>query len=173
MAEVTSGEILVDGVSLSSLPLELLRSRLAAVPQEALLLPGTVRYNLDPRGSLSDEEINLALADVGLVLPDLEQDLESTHLSQGQGQLLALARALLLRNSRVVILDEATSSVDAETEARMMSVIQRRMADCTVLAVIQKLDYLGFFDNVLVLDGGRMVYIGTPAEFLASEHAIV
>jgi ABC-type multidrug transport system fused ATPase/permease subunit len=171
MIEITSGQIIVDNVSLEEMPLDLCRAKIAAVPQEGLVLPGSVRYNLDPLEQYSDEQIRSAITSVGLQFNDLDVDLSSTGLSHGQTQLLALARALL-RKCRVVVLDEALSHVDPKTEEKVMNVLQEKFDGCTVLAVMHKLDSLPLFDQVLVLDRGRAIFTGTPAEANAAGYAL-
>ena len=170
MIEITSGHITVDNVSLEKVPLELCRAKIATVPQEGLVLSGSVRYNMDPLGQHNDEQIHSAISSVGLAFTDLDADVSSAGLSHGQTQLLALARALL-REGRVVVLDEALSNVDPETEKKVMDVLQEKFDGCTVLAVMHKLDSLRLFDQVLVLDQGRGIFTGTPAEAIAAGYA--
>ena len=173
MLEITSGRILVDDVALSSSPLKVLRSRITGVPQDPLILPGSVRYNVDPRGDFSLEQITRALEKVGILhhLPSetgIDTDLNGTNFSLGQQQLLALAR-VILRPSRIVVFDEATSNVDSETEKKMMSIINQELKGSTVVMVTHRLDHIETFDQIMVLADGKMAMIGTPEEVMASE----
>ncbi|KAE9375968.1 ABC transporter-like protein [Stipitochalara longipes BDJ] len=177
LLELKSGHILIDGVAISDLPLQFLRSRITAVPQELLILHGAVRYNLDPRGCFSDEEIISSLQKVGIwdCLPTetgLDIDMNAAGLSHGQNQLLSLARALL-QQSRIVFLDEATSSVDNETEDRMMQIISQDLKDATIVAVTHRLRHIRSFDIILVLEEGGVAMIGTPDEVMASHNETV
>jgi ABC-type multidrug transport system fused ATPase/permease subunit len=113
MIELSSGNITIDGIDLSTIPREEIRSRITGVAQDPFLIKGTVRLNADPNGTATDDDIRNALRSVQL-LPTVEEkggidaDIEDIHLSQGQKQLFCLARAML-RHSSILILDEATS----------------------------------------------------------------
>lgn len=174
---------------MSLVPLDTLRSRLITVPQEPVLFPGTIRFNLLPGSSFSsvDEEALLldALAQVSLkdavlaVPAGLDAEVADASLSHGQKQLLCLARALVRKNSRVgggggggggiLVLDEATSAVDAATERLMVDVVGVAFAGCTVLAVAHRLESVRGFDKVLVLDQGALVRVGTPDELIGED----
>jgi ABC-type multidrug transport system fused ATPase/permease subunit len=175
MAEIQSGDVLVDGQSIKSFPRNELRRRLFSLPQDPLLLPGTVRFNADPFLEHSDRSILEALEDVGIreVISSrggLDADLGSITLSKGQQQLFCLTRALLSK-SRVILLDEITSNVDAATETAMMKVIERRFADRTVLAIAHRLHTIRNFDKIVVLDKGKIIEVGSPEELLSQESA--
>ncbi|PTB72853.1 P-loop containing nucleoside triphosphate hydrolase protein [Trichoderma longibrachiatum ATCC 18648] len=175
MTEIIEGSISIDGVDLSTLSHARVRSRINVVPQGPFLLPGTVRFNLDPWGSASDEEVVRALERVRLKAfvdrkggLDEEVDLESW--SGGQKQLLCFARAML-RRSKILILDEAMSSVDIETEGIMQEIIDTdfKAAGCTVLAVMHRLEHIRRYDKVALLDDGKLLEYGDPKELLAGE----
>jgi ATP-binding cassette, subfamily C (CFTR/MRP), member 1 len=144
--------------------------RTIAVPQDPLLLPGTVRFNMDPLKEHHDDTIISCLEDVGILDTisshgGLEAQLEGISLSRGQQQLFCLARATLSK-SRIVLLDEMTSSVDAATEAKMMEIVGRRFKGRTILAVAHHLETLRDFDMIVVLDQGRVIEKGSPNELL-------
>lgn len=171
--DTQEGRIRVDGVDISTLPRKDIRRCIVGVPQHAFLLRGSVRTNINPTGDASDEDINLALRCVGVMdmisrNGGLDSDADNLHLSAGQKQLFCLARALL-RPSRVVVLDEATSSIDARTEEAIQRLIRRKFAAHTVVAVAHRLETIMDFDRVVVMDRGRVVEMGKPWELKASE----
>ncbi|KAA8642644.1 uncharacterized protein ATNIH1004_011589 [Aspergillus tanneri] len=171
LLEVDDGLITIDGVDISTISAQQIRSSLSCLPQEATVLPGTIRQNVDPLGLVPDQDIAVALKEVGLWeiastrLGGLDGQIQEDRFSQGQKQLLRLAAAML-RKSRVVVLDEATSSVDLETDALMQRLIRTAFASCTVIAVVHRLHTILDFDKVVVIENGRIVECGKPNELL-------
>ena len=174
MSEIYSGTISIGGYDISTLERQDIHSFLGVVPQEPFLMPGTVRFNLDPFQRASDEHIGSVLQKVGLwdrieANGGLEMDLSNiSSWSVGERQLLALARALAVPPP-VLILDEATSSVDRETEAAMQDIIEQDFAQQTVVAVIHRLSYIDRFDRVVFLKNGELVECDTPQALLARD----
>ncbi|KAJ3497544.1 hypothetical protein NLG97_g1819 [Lecanicillium saksenae] len=164
----------IDGESLSSVERQCMRERLITIPQEPVFLPSgsTIAQNLDPLDMASEDQRERVLKDVGLwyIVEDLGGDLQAvfqaSSLSHGQRQLLSLARAVLKRRvtrRSVLLLDEFTSSVDAETERDMMKIIFEEFRDCTVIMVSHRLDVVvEMFDRVLVMEKGQLVESGDP-----------
>jgi len=172
---VPEGRIFIDGIDVSRIPLQLLRSKLAIIPQDPVLFSGSVRYNLDPFGQHTDTALWQALERVQLktAIAELAQGLSqevvaggSCRLSQGQGQLICVARALL-KGCRILLLDEATSSIDRATDAVVQEVIRSAFAHCTVLTIAHRIDTIMDSDKVLVMDGGRMAEFAPPLSLLA------
>ena len=168
-----SGTIMLDGVDLGTIPRQTIRERITALPQEAITVPGSLRDNIDPLASSTDDAINAALSKVGLLdlieqRGGLKGDIKEFGFSQGQMQLFAVARALL-QQSKLLVVDEMTSSVDALTEQKMVSVIREEFAQSTVLAVAHRLNTIRDFDKVVVMDKGRIVEMGSPSDLLAQE----
>lgn len=147
-----------------------------------MLFSGTIRSNLDPFGEYTDVELHEALARFHLTGSssshesdesgrdtNLFRDLSSPvsesggNLSQGQQQLVCIARALLA-DSKIIVLDEATSSIDAATDDLIQQSIRSCFVDRTLIVVAHRLRTVSDFDRILVLDGGRMVEFGTPRE---------
>ncbi|KAH8805144.1 ABC multidrug transporter [Xylogone sp. PMI_703] len=170
MIELSSGSISIDGTDISTIPRRELRSRLNGVPQDAYFLSGSVRLNIDPRNSATDLEITKALKRVQLwdIVKEkggLDTDIEALFLSHGQRQLFCLARAMV-RKSTILVLDEATSSVDSKTEELMQRVIREFFFSQTIIAVAHRLDTILDFDKVAVLDNGELVEFDSPYALL-------
>ncbi|KAH8077273.1 P-loop containing nucleoside triphosphate hydrolase protein [Cristinia sonorae] len=170
---LTAGRISIDETDIQDVPLTQLRESLSLVAQEPFLWHSSLRDNLDPLRELQDSDIWTALKQVGThdavsALPDrLDMVVEDGgSFSRGQRQLLCLAR-VLLRRRKIVILDEASSSLDLETDEKMREVIRSELADCTVIAVAHRLATIIDFDMILVMDEGVVVESGTPRELLA------
>lgn len=171
MLELRTGSITVDGIDLSTLPRHEVRSRIIGLPQDIFLLNGSVRLNIDPYGRATDKAVIAALQDVRLWegiqgKGGLDADIEDVNLSHGQKQLLCLAQALL-RQSSILVLDEATSSLDDVTDALMQRIIRQKFSRHTIIAVAHKLDTITDFDKVAVLDKGTLVELDSPYKLLA------
>lgn len=162
--EVSEGSVKVDGVDLRQVGLARLRSSVTAIPQDNFLVTGTVRENVDPRGSYSDEEVQHALQAASLGNWDLERRVSASGgISPGEKQLIGVARAVL-RKSRIVALDEVTSRVDKGTDEKVQSALKRLPEGTTLLVVSHRLATLKDYDTVVVLGDGHVVEIGNPKD---------
>ncbi|KAL8722266.1 MAG: hypothetical protein Q9225_001213 [Loekoesia sp. 1 TL-2023] len=173
MIELKGGSITIDGVDISTIPRKEVRSRIIGLPQDVFLLNGTVRLNIDPYKQASDQAIIGALQDVRLwnnisEKGGLDAEIDAINLSHGQKQLFCLAQALL-RPSSILILDEATSSVDDVTDSLIQRIIRQKFAKHTIIAVAHKLDTVIDFDKVAVLDNGVLKEFDSPHTLLARE----
>ena len=151
----------------------MIRERLTALPQEAITVPGSLRDNIDPLRISDEAAITTVLRKTGLLdlvtqRRGLDTAMHDLSLSQGQMQLFAVARALL-RKSKVLILDEMTSSVDAVTEETMLKLVREEFSESTVIAIAHRLKTIADFDKVVVMDKGRIVEVGNPQSLLARE----
>ncbi|RDW69977.1 hypothetical protein BP5796_08374 [Coleophoma crateriformis] len=175
LLDLQSGDIKIDGLSISTVSRTHLRSRMNIVPQEPIFLPGSVRLNLDPFSTASDMAILSALTSVSLGMlvethGGLDASMPSLPLSQGQRQLFCLARAVVRSStSPILILDEAGSSVDDATEEMMQKVIRREFRTQTILAVVHKLDTVRDFDRIAVLEQGVLAEFDSPDRLLEKE----
>ncbi|KAL4173479.1 hypothetical protein KRP22_005433 [Phytophthora ramorum] len=171
-----AARLMIDNVPLDSLSLQDLRSRLTYIPQEVVLFSGTVRSNLDPTGVLEDERLWTVLRKCGGLanaIAKLARGLDTVveggaeeqtaTFSQGQAQLLCIARALL-RPSKVLCIDEATASIDHETERAISEAIASEFATSTVLTVAHRIQTIMHCHRVLLLDNGRIAESGDPKE---------
>jgi len=176
LCEVDSGRILIDGVDVSMVGLDALRSSISIIPQDPVLFSGTIRFNLDPFNLYSDMKLWSALKKSKLdnLIHSLPNGLQSVisegedGFSAGQKQLLCLARALV-RESPILLLDEATSSVDYDTDALIQNTIREEFGKgkTTVLTIAHRLRTIIDSDRVLILDAGQVVEFDTPSTLLA------
>ncbi len=174
--DVSKGRVTLDGVDVRDITLDSLRAQVGAVLQETVLFTGTVGDNIRyGRPDASDEEVVAAAQaaqahDFIVSFPagyDTPIGQRGVNLSGGQKQRIAIARALLAR-PRVLIMDDSTSSVDVETESKILSALDRFMANHTRLVVAQRLSTIMNADKIVVLDRGRIAASGTHGELLTS-----
>ncbi|KAF8756276.1 P-loop containing nucleoside triphosphate hydrolase protein [Rhizoctonia solani] len=195
----SAGKIILDGIDITTIGLDDLRSQLTLIPQDAVLFNGTIRENLDPFNEYTDAECIEALQRVHLRTTDSPgrslatsraasiKDAPSTpggtgsgrtiftletkvseggnNFSQGQRQLLSMARALL-RKSSVIVMDESTASVDFETDAKIQTTIREEFNQSILLTIAHRLRTIIDNDRILVLNAGRVVEFDTPANLL-------
>ncbi|KAJ1801955.1 hypothetical protein LPJ75_006338 [Coemansia sp. RSA 2598] len=171
LLRLESGTITIDNVDIRSVPLKTLRSRLLVVPQTPYILPGTVRDNVDPYSRYGTEEIRQALQAVGLTAEsaDIENDVPA-NWSTGQQKLLALSRALL-QKPKILVLDEATASVDSLASQKLHMLIRRHFACCTVLTIAHRPDALIDCDLLLNVQDGFVSQLGKPESPFTTENS--
>ncbi|KAF7297369.1 hypothetical protein MIND_00970400 [Mycena indigotica] len=172
-SSLLEGSVLFDDVDTRSMSLATLRSALSLVSQSPLIWNAPLRHNLDPYEKLTDKDIWLSLERVGLAdaVGQLPNKLETVlddggSLSGGQRQLLCLAR-ILLRGGKVIALDEASSSLDVDTDRRMRDIIRTDLSSSTIIAVAHRIETIVDYDLVLVMENGSVVERGTPQALLA------
>ncbi|CZT09056.1 related to bile acid transporter [Rhynchosporium graminicola] len=160
-----TGRILIDGIDISTVNLQALRKRVTFLAQEPVLFPGSMRQNLDPMEEYSDIECSTVLSKIASRHEwslDTQIDTGGKNLSQGQRQLVGLARALL-RRSPIVIMDEATASIDKETAMRIQRILREEMNESTVITIAHRVEAVSEAKHCIVLAKGRIVQDG-PAE---------
>uniref|UniRef100_H2U8P8 ATP-binding cassette sub-family C member 5 n=1 Tax=Takifugu rubripes TaxID=31033 RepID=H2U8P8_TAKRU len=163
LVELARGSIIIDGINIAQIGLDDLRSKVAIIPQEPVLFIGTLRSNLDPWDQYSDSQIWDALEKTHIkeMVSQLPHSLQAEvtengeNFSVGERQLLCVARALL-RNSKILILDEATSAIDTETDRLLQDTLCCVFGSCTTLVIAHRLNTVMNCSRVMVLDNGQV-----------------
>ena len=169
LVECSEGTIRIDDVDISRISLHDLRRRLAIIPQEPALFQGSLLSNLDPFGESTLEEVRDCCLRVQLILPLTEEVAAGgANISVGERQLVCIARALL-RGAKILVLDEATASIDTRTDKVLQKVMRSEFGAATVLIVAHRLNTIIDCDRVLVLNRGELVELDTPAVLVQRE----
>ncbi|BBN08483.1 ATP-binding cassette, subfamily C (CFTR/MRP), member 2 [Marchantia polymorpha subsp. ruderalis] len=176
LVEPAGGKIIIDGIDITSIGLHDLRSKLSVIPQDPTLFEGTMRVNLDPLEQYSDAEIWEALdkCQLGDIVRAKDTKLDfpvsenGENWSVGQRQLLCLGRALLKR-SQILVLDEATASVDSRTDGLIQRTIRAEFGKCTVITVAHRIPSVADSDRVLVLSDGKVAEYDAPSQLLQNK----
>ena len=172
--EVCGGNIFIDNVDVAQVPVSILRSKIGIIPQDPVMFSMTIRFNLDPFNKCSDAELWDALSCVNMkayveTLPNLlsEEVAEGgENFSAGQRQLLCIARALL-RNPKILVLDEATASIDNDTDSFVQNMIRKSFKDCTVLTIAHRLHTIIDSDKIVVMETGNLIEFDAPKTLLS------
>uniref|UniRef100_A0A7M4ESU2 ABC-type glutathione-S-conjugate transporter n=1 Tax=Crocodylus porosus TaxID=8502 RepID=A0A7M4ESU2_CROPO len=176
LVEAAEGEISIDGINIAHIGLHDLRTKITIIPQDPILFSGSLRMNLDPLNTYCDADIWTALEltqlkNFVLNLPDqlnYECSEQGENLSIGQKQLLCLARALL-RKTKILVLDEATASVDVEMDLHIQSMIRTQFKECTVLTIAHRVNTILDCNRILVLENGQIAEFDTPEKLMAQK----
>uniref|UniRef100_A0A8C8DBL5 ATP-binding cassette, sub-family C (CFTR/MRP), member 8 n=1 Tax=Oryzias sinensis TaxID=183150 RepID=A0A8C8DBL5_9TELE len=179
MVDMFEGRIVIDNIDISKLPLQTLRSRLSIILQDPILFSGTIRFNLDPEMKATDEMLweALEIAQLKSVVKTLPGGLDAIvteggeNFSQGQRQLFCLARAFV-RKSSILIMDEATASIDMATESILQKVVMTAFADRTVVTIAHRVHTILNADLVIVMKRGTILEYDTPQALLDSEDSV-
>ena len=172
--EATSGKILIDDIDISLIGLALLRSIITIIPQDPTLIEGTLRENLDPLGKYDDESMKkqLEILDIDYLLEEeglnffIKED--GVNLSAGEKQLICMARAML-RKSKIMIMDEATASVDYSSETLIQKALTNTLKDTTVITIAHRIKTVIDYDRIFVFDKGQLVEEGSPKALIESK----
>ncbi|KAF3429704.1 hypothetical protein E2986_05904 [Frieseomelitta varia] len=178
LVELSGGKIKIDGIDVAKIKLKLLRSKLSIIPQDPVLFSGTLRSNLDPFKQFSDSEIWSVLEKTQLkekvqTVPaqlDAPVEVGGNNFSVGERQLLCLSRAVL-RNAKVLILDEATAAVDPETEIAVQNTIKNEFSNSTVLTIAHRLKTVISSDRVIVMKNGQIIEFEAPSTLLSNPNS--
>ncbi|KAL3100076.1 hypothetical protein niasHT_022904 [Heterodera trifolii] len=180
--KAAEGRILIDQMDIAHIGLQELRSRLTLafwiIPQDPVLFSGTLRFNLDPFDTYSDNELWAALEHVHMKeFVQMQRDKLShqiaeggENISVGQRQLLCLARAIL-RRSAIIVMDEATASIDSQTDALIQKTIRTEFQHSTVITIAHRISTVMDYDRIMVLSGGQLIEFDTPANLMANKES--
>ncbi|XP_045892161.1 ATP-binding cassette sub-family C member 8 isoform X2 [Micropterus dolomieu] len=179
MVDMFEGRIVIDNIDIAKLPLQTLRSRLSIILQDPFLFSGTIRFNLDPEMKATDEMLweALDIAQLKPVVKSLPGGLDALvteggeNFSQGQRQLFCLARAFV-RKSSILIMDEATASIDMATESILQKVVMTAFADRTVVIIAHRVHTILNADLVIVMKRGIILEYDTPQALLDKEDSV-
>jgi len=168
------GKIIIGGENTKDLGLHCLRNNISFIPQSPFLMSSTIRDNLDPFGSNTEDELHEVLEEVHLktYIDSLKDGMytevgEGNYIfSVGQKQLLCLARAILRKN-KILVLDEATANVDIETDSLIQATIRNKFKDCTVLTIAHRIATISDSDVILVMKNGHLQKFGAPDQILS------
>ncbi|KAL1881089.1 hypothetical protein Plec18167_003631 [Paecilomyces lecythidis] len=171
--DIVSGRVVIDGIDITEIPLHRLRTSISLIPQEPVLFSGDIRSNLDPFGQLDETDLQTALsACTAIEVPKSDDSTDDSHthslslntpvasngenFSQGQRQVLGLARAIS-RRTKVVLLDEATASVDHRTDEHIQQLVRSQFPDSTIIAIAHRLRTIIDYDCVIVMGNGQIL----------------
>jgi ABC-type multidrug transport system fused ATPase/permease subunit len=175
LVEPTEGTIYIDDMNILEIPVNALRSSITLIPQDPMLIEGTLRDNLDPTNEHTEEELAMVLRKCCLDTIFAEREQLNTrisdageNLSVGEKQLVCISRAIL-RNSRLILIDEATANIDVKADQLIQKTIRECFREATVITIAHRINTVIDSDRVLVMDAGKVVEIGEPAELLAKK----
>ena len=171
--EAYSGKIYIDGVDISKVGLQKLRESITIIPQDSTLMDGTLRYNIDPIKAYSDNEIIHVMKKIGFdyILKQNKDGLDQkisengSNLSIGEKQLICITRAIL-RKSKIIVLDEATASIDYKTEEIIQKALNEILSNSTMISIAHRIKTVINADKILVLENGEIIEFDTPENLL-------
>ena len=173
--EADTGKILIDDVDIASIGLGLLRDIITVIPQDPTLLEGTLRENLDPSGKHDDESMIHYIKIIGMeyILKhnglDFKIKENGDNLSAGEKQLICLARAML-RKSKIITMDEATSSIDYDTETLIQNAVLTTLKESTVITIAHRIKTILDYDRIFVFENGQLIEKGSPKELIENKN---
>ncbi|GAB6029567.1 hypothetical protein CHUAL_005311 [Chamberlinius hualienensis] len=170
-----TGTVTVDGIDIQTVPLSDYRMTLSAIPQNPMILAGSIRNNLDPCNEYSDEELWSVLENVHLK-SSIERmgsglDSQIDHFSFGEKQLCCLAR-VILRQNKIIVLDEATSNVDNNVDQDIQQIIKQRFKESTILIIAHRLETIMDTDRVMVIHNGEILEFDKPSVLMCNSSSV-
>lgn len=176
LVEIHSGTIVIDGIDMATLPRRVIRERLLVATQDPLIIPASLRVNINPEGNATDEAVSTALKRVGLArlverLGGFNHEVKADDLSRGEQLLLSLARLILSKKSEegILLLDEATSNLDADAEEAVQRVLKEEFETYTKIVEAHQLHTILNSDIVVVMEQGSLAEVGSPKTLLQKQ----
>lgn len=176
--ELTSGSISIDGVNIEEIDLKVLRASITVIPQDSYLFNESLADNIDPDKTISKAQLEQVLQETGVLDHfasrggmDFMIEPNGKNLSVGEKQLVQFARAIV-KNNKIIILDEPTSSIDPLTERVVQNIIQTKLMGCTILVIAHRVHTLQQCDKVLVLDKGAIKEFHRPEVLLRNSSSL-
>ena len=177
LIEPFTGTIFIDDVDIRNVGLDLLRQNLTYIPQEPILMEGTLKFNIDPFSSYENEKIVQILKDIGFdytedddKILDRHIEVNGNNLSIGERQLVCIARAVL-KKTKILIMDEATANIDIKTEEKIQKIINSTFKDCTIITIAHRIKTILNYDKILVLENGNILEFDSPKALLEKKES--
>ncbi|KAM3143254.1 hypothetical protein pb186bvf_004586 [Paramecium bursaria] len=174
--EASQGNIQIDGVDISTISLQQIRESITMIMQDATIFTGSIRDNIDPLKTRGDQEILKIMEDCCLASfvekrNGLDGPIDANNMSVGEKQLLCIARAVL-RQNKIVLIDEATANIDIETETIIQETIKKAFKECTVITIAHRINTILHSDKILVVDKGRVAEFGQTQDLLGNKDSL-
>ena len=177
--EAFSGHIYIDGIDISKVGLDKLRESITIIPQDSTLMDGTLRYNIDPIKAFTDKDIIKIMKKIGFDYiikqhqSGLDQNISEngSNLSIGEKQLICITRAIL-RKTKIIVLDEATASIDYKTEEIIQKALNELLANSTMICIAHRIKTVINADKILVLENGEVAEFDTPKNLLENKNSL-
>ena len=177
LIEPYTGTIFIDDIDIQKVGLDLLRQKLTYIPQEPILMEGSLKFNIDPFNNYKNEEIVNILKQIGFEYNEddskiLERHIEvnGNNLSIGEKQLVCIARAVL-KKTKILIMDEATANIDIKTEEKIQKIINDTFKDCTIITIAHRIKTILNYDKILVLENGKILEFDAPKILLENKES--
>ena len=176
--EPFQGTIYIDDEDITKIGLDLLRKNITIIPQDPCLMEGTLKYNIDPFNVVDNEEIISVLKKIGFeytenddIILDRKIEQSGTNLSVGEKQLICICRAIL-RKTKIIVMDEATASIDMTTEEKIQNALEYALNNCTVITVAHRIKTIINYDKILVLNNGEILEFDSPKNLIENEKSV-
>ena len=176
--EPYQGTIYIDDEDITKIGLDILRKNITIIPQDPCLMEGTLKYNIDPFNVVDNEEIISVLKKIGFeytesddLILDRKIEQSGTNLSVGEKQLICICRAIL-RKTKIIVMDEATASIDMTTEEKIQNALEYALNNCTVITVAHRIKTIINYDKILVLNNGEILEFDSPKNLIENEKSL-